>query len=106
MDINELAARLTELEARHNFLQGKFSASVKTDNFRITELEVQVEELESRLEDLAYIEKIAFAAYGKTHPEAQANLAEADDAIEAARGKIFFDSLPTIQERNKRQPDS
>lgn len=102
MDNQALEQRLTELENRHAYLERRFIEALRSDGLRIVELETKVQSLEGRLKDLDQVEKVAFAAYEKTHPDAQAKLQQMNETVETARGQIYFSNLPTVKDHERR----
>lgn len=92
--IESLDERLTGLRSLH----AKLTEGASLDTVA---LEMRVLNIEARLQDVPALEKIAFAAYEKNHPEAQAAVREIDDAVETARCQIFFSNLPSVQEHRR-----
>jgi hypothetical protein len=89
---------LARLDARLTKLDRRTVRAWEIQDIGILKIDLRLEEVEARLEEFPEVERIAQQAYLKTHPGAQAGLHEVTDAVETARGQIFFSNLPSVKE--------
>jgi hypothetical protein len=100
MNTHDLEKRVETLEKELESLNGRHVAHLRSDGFRIVELEILVQGLVARLKDFDKIEKIVFDAYLQNHPEAQKDLRTLDDMAEMAAS---FANIPTIKDARARR---
>jgi len=98
MDNRQLEIWIAEVQRQHEFLERRYVEALRQDGNRIYELELRIRDLESRIKCLDQLENVALSAYEKTHPDAQAKVAELKESIEDARSRLWFESSPTYQE--------
>ncbi len=98
MDNNSLEQRVAQLEKELDFWKHKFKRAGENDSIRYVKLESQVEYLMSRLEDFERIEKIASAAYVKSHPKAQEVILQIDRTVPMDAQDLYFENLPSIKD--------
>jgi hypothetical protein len=86
--------RVKRLEQELTAFQARYVAHVRYDHVRLTELELKLRDLETRIQDLAYLERAVLAVYEKTHARPTDMPADADHALEEAIHRIYLASRP------------
>ena len=98
MDHHSLELRVAQLEKELAFWIEKFKRAGENDSIRFLELQLQIENLQSRVKDFDKIEKIAFDAYVQTHPAAQDDLLDMDRTVDMGVQHLYFANLPSIKD--------
>ena len=98
MDNHSLEQRVAQLEKELAFWIEKFKRAGESDSIRFLELELQAENLQSRVKDLDKIEKIAFDAYVQTHPAAQEALLDMDRTVDMGVHHLYFANFPSLKD--------
>ena len=102
LDDPALEQRLTRIEEMLTKLDYRVLRSYEILDVRALKVELRIDDIDARIKDFIEVERLAYEAYLKSHPDAQSGVEEMNEAVETARRRIFFSKLPTVEDHDRR----